>query len=110
MIRNLLYSLCLHILFILIFFFNDTINNAINKKITQINTVNIDTNFLEDNKIKTTKDDVFSNLSLQDKIKLYKLSKELQNKNSVLPVINTTKAEVIQMQTDAIKNVLDKNK
>ena len=110
MIRNLLYSLCLHILFILIFFFNDNINNAINKKITSINTFNIDAKFLEENKIKTTKEDLFSNLSLQEKIKLYKLSKELQNKNSVLPVINTTKAEVIQMQTDAIKNVLDKNK
>lgn len=107
MIRNLLYSLCLHILFILIFFFNDTINNAINKKITQINTVNIDTNFLEDNKIKTTKDDVFSNLSLQDKIKLYKLSKEAQNKN-VLPTINNTTIRNTE-QVDTIKNVLDKN-
>lgn len=107
MIRNLLYSLCLHILFILIFFFNDTINNAINKKITQINTVNIDTNFLEDNKIKTTKDDVFSNLSLQDKIKLYKLSKEAQNKN-VLPTVNNTTIRNTE-QVDTIKNVLDKN-
>lgn len=107
MIRNLLYSLCLHILFILIFFFNDTINNAINKKITQINTVDIDVNFLEDNKIKTTKEDVFSNLSLQDKIKLYKLSKEAQDKN-VLPTISNTTIKNSE-RVSGIKNVLDKN-
>lgn len=107
MIRNLLYSLCLHILFILIFFFNDTINNAINKKITQINTVDIDANFLEDNKIKTTKDDVFSNLSLQDKIKLYKLSKEAQDKNALPTISNTIIGN--SKQVSSIKNVLDKN-
>ena len=110
MIRNLLYSLCLHILFILIFFFNDNINNAINKKITSINTFNIDAKFLEENKIKTTKEDLFSNLSLQEKIKLYKLSKELQNKNSVLPTVSTTKTPTVQTQANVVKNVLDKNK
>lgn len=90
MIRNLLYSICLHILFFLIIFFNDTINNKINREIASLNVVNVSSDFLDNNEIKTTEKDNFPDLSLQEKIDLYnsvkdkniKLDKTIQNNNT----------------------------
>lgn len=91
MIRNLLYSLSLHIFFIILLFFNDSINDIINKEITEINVLNIDSNFLKENNIKTTDEDLFPDLSLEDKINLYKMSKNKNNlKKSKNVSSNTT--------------------
>lgn len=81
MIRNLLYSICLHLLFFLFIIFNDKINNLVNKEIVNINILNIDKSFLDKNNIKPTNVNLYPNLTLDEKIELYDLSKKYYNKN-----------------------------
>ena len=81
MFRNLLYSFCLHLLFLLVFVFNDDINSLLNKKVLNINSLNINADFLLENDIKTTDSDMYADLTLREKIELYKISK----KNSFNP-------------------------
>lgn len=76
MLRNLLYSFCLHIMFLLILIFNNDINSLFNKKAVNINSLNISSDFLKKNDVKSTNINYYSNLSLNEKIELYKIAKE----------------------------------
>ena len=75
MIRNLLYSFCIHLLFLLIMVFANDINELFNKKIVSINSLNINSDFLSKNEIKTTEDDLYPDLTLNEKIELYNIAK-----------------------------------
>lgn len=110
MIRNLLYSLCLHVLFLLILFFNDAINSVINKEITHINIINIDKSLFANNEIKTTETDLFPELSLQDKIDLYKISKSIKNENKVLPPLQEDINNInTNLDINAVKKIINAN-
>ncbi len=81
MIRNLLYSICLHLIFVLFMLFSDRINNILSDKVVSINGLNVESDFLEKNDIKITDKNVYSNLTLNEKIELYELAKETHDKN-----------------------------
>ncbi|MBR2141172.1 MAG: hypothetical protein IJ853_02350 [Rickettsiales bacterium] len=90
MVRNFLYSLCLHILFLLVIFFSDSINKKINSEmISNLNIVDVDPTLFNEN-IKTTDKDIYHMLSLQEKIDLYKASKEIKDKGIVLANSNSS--------------------
>ncbi|MDR1498760.1 MAG: hypothetical protein LBS34_00540, partial [Rickettsiales bacterium] len=80
MVRNLLYSICLHLLFFLLFFFSDNISRNLGKEATNIETLNVNETFL-DNNIVSTKDDFYPELTLEEKVNLYELSKKYYDKN-----------------------------
>ena len=107
MLRNLLYSFCLHILFLLILIFNNNINSLFTKKITNINSLNITSDFLEKNDIKTTNDSLYANLSLNEKVELYKMAK----KNGYNPnePVNNSNEQVKDIIQENITNTTDKN-
>ena len=96
MIRNLLYSLCLHVLFLFLLFFNEKINNIINRENVVINTFNIDQSFLK-NDIKTTEKDLLPELSLQEKIELYKLLKTQNNESNDKNIINNNNENIYKI-------------
>jgi hypothetical protein len=80
MIRNLLYAICLHFLF---FFFIFFVNGIDKDNIARnFEALEIENNFLEKNNIMPTGDNTYSKLSLQEKINLYRLSKEYYDINN----------------------------
>lgn len=104
MIRNLLYSFCIHLLFLLILVFNNDINKLFNKKVINVNSLNINSNFLEKNDINATDVDFFPNLTLDEKIELYKIAKENEY-DPKSPEVSNNDKEI----KDFIDNKVSKN-
>lgn len=101
MIRNLLYSFCIHLLFLLIIIFNNDINELFNQKIININSLNITSDFLTENKINTTDKDLYPDLTLNEKIELYNIAKKDKynpnvsdySSNDIKDIIHTSESE-----------------
>ncbi len=109
MVRNLLYSICLHLIFILFIIFSGKINNILNDKVVNINGLNIESDFLEKNNIKVTDKNIYSNLTLNEKIELYELSKEGYDKNKKFTEFSANLLKKKLKAYEKIENIPDEN-